>query len=164
MSIEPDMTVPRSGEGDYVPKLARGEYVIRAQDVAQLEHERRHSGVLGILEAHPDWAHVGDDNMVFCVGCDYEEAPVSLSDAPRKFREHQARMIPSGQALDIDAEEQLIECLFRGYKTLGFDTDGDKTGMEMLARAGLGGNNLAEFIRLMDHSFAQAREDMAGAR
>ena len=144
-------------------KLARGEYVIRAKDAAQLEYERNSSGVLGILEAHPDWAHVGDVNMVFCVGCSYEEAPVNIEDAPRKFREHQARMIPSGQAMDIDAEEQLIECLFRGYRTLGFDTGGDQTGMEMLARTGLGGNNLAEFIRLMDRSFNQAREDMDAA-
>ena len=101
--------------------------------------------------------------MVLCVGCDYEEAPVNIEDAPRKFREHQARMIPSGRAMDIDAEEQLIECLFRGYKTLGFDTDGDKTGMEMLARSGLGGNNLNEFIRVMYRAFTEAREDLDGA-
>ncbi|MFI2563061.1 hypothetical protein [Paenarthrobacter sp. NPDC018779] len=58
--------------------------------------------------------------------------------------------------------EQLIECLFRGYKILGFDTDGDGTGMEMLAHAGLGGNNLSAFIKIMDQAFIEAREDMDG--
>jgi len=64
---------------------------------------------------------------------------------------------------EATAQERLIECLFRGYKALGFDTDGDKTGMEMLARTGLGGNNLAEYIQIMDRAFAQAREDMDAA-
>lgn len=92
---------------DYIPRLSRGEYVIRAKD----------------LEAG------------------YHKTP---------------------RAMDIDAEEQLIECLFRGYKTLGFDTDGDQSGMEMLSHTGLGGNNLAAFIQIMDRSFAQARKEMDG--
>jgi hypothetical protein len=60
---------------------------------------------------------------------------------------------------DQQRETALIECLYRAYKALGFDTDDTKSGVEMLAHTGIGGNNLDEFIQIMDRSFAAAREE-----
>ncbi|MFJ4287994.1 hypothetical protein ACIPY0_20325 [Paenarthrobacter nicotinovorans] len=132
-------------------ELARGEYVIRAKDAAQFQQQEERFDLAETIER----AGQHGPSTVECLRLKDAEyyAGAILADGYHK----------TPRAMDIDAEEQLIECLFRGYKTLGFDTDGDKTGMQMLSRAGLGGNNLAEFIRIMDRAFIQAREDMDGA-
>ena len=52
----------------------------------------------------------------------------------------------------------LIETLFYGYLTLGFDADGCKDGACFLAHSGLGGNNLDAFLRQMRDCFSEARK------
>ena len=60
-------------------------------------------------------------------------------------------------------EVELIECLFQGYRVLGFDTDGDRTGMAMLSHTGLGGHNLEAFIEIMNAAFTETRDALDAA-
>lgn len=61
--------------------------------------------------------------------------------------------------MSTEDRAKLVEALFEGYKVLGFDTDGDRTGAEMLSHTGLGGNDLEAYIKVCTGAFAEARAD-----